>query len=100
MSRLLWCCGCALVVSAAARAVEPEPTAAASEAPHDSHHPLAWSANQHGAFVDNVTHQRVVKHGDHYDKVLSRQQSSNLFLGILVAILASQIGLHWWKRKS
>jgi len=100
VSRLLWCCGCALVVSAAARAVEPEPTAAASEAPHDSHHPLAWSANQHGAFVDNVTHQRVVKHGDHYDKVLSRQQSSNLFLGILVAILASQIGLHWWKRKS
>jgi len=67
---------------------------------HDAHHPLAWSANQHGAFMDNETHHRVVQHGDHFDRVLTRQQSSNLFLVILAVIVVSQFGLHHWKKKS
>jgi len=69
-----------------------------SESSHDAHHPWAWSANQHGAFVDTETHQRVVKHGDHFDRVLSPTQSSHLFFVLLVVIIATQLGLHAWKK--
>merc|ERR1711865_56585 len=69
-----------------------------SESSHDAHHPWAWSANQHGAFVDHETHQRVVKHGDHFDKVLSPTQSSHLFFVLLIVIMVTQLGLHAWKK--
>merc|ERR1712070_187246 len=93
-----WCC-CAFLLYMSVDAVESASkdgsTPASTEASHDSHHPVAWSTNQHGAFIDNVTHQRVVKHKDHYDRVMSKQQSSNIFLGMVTAIAGSQILLHW-----
>jgi len=39
-----------------------------------------------------------VKHGDHFDTVLSPNQTSMIFMGLIITIILAQITLHWWKR--
>ena len=57
-----------------------------------------YTANHHGAFMDQETHELMVRNGDHFDTVLTPHQTSEVFMGLIVVIVAAQIGLHWWKK--
>jgi hypothetical protein len=57
-----------------------------------------FTANHHGAFMDQETHEMMVKHGDVYDTVLSPHQTTEIFLVLILIIVAAQVGLHWWKK--